>query len=360
MLCCDNCFVSPTLKDHINSKGFISDCDFCSSKGLKCIEPLHLFHCFKCMFSLYREVQYGIDYFEGDEPIDNGESIFELIEDTWHPIFSDQFDENNKATFWDELTTPDIFDKDNPKIDSTGLWTWDESAFEESWAQLSKHLKEKRRFTITDEVLSHFIEFLPAVLETIEVSIPSKKILYRSRLGPGRSLKPYPCDKMGSPSPEKTIMGGRANPPNIPFLYLADDKETSILESRPWKGAYVSVAEFETARNLRIADLTIDLLVKHPFACGDELRFEVHARQVLKQLGDELSKPLHPQTKSIDYIPTQYLTEIVRNLGFDGMIYRSALGNGKNIVIFDQKKTECRNVMLYQVDFEIKLEMKAP
>ena len=53
------------------------------------------------------------------------------------------------------------------------------------------------------------------------------------------------------------------------------------------------------------------------------------------------------------------MTEIVRNLRFDGMIYRSALGNGKNIVIFDEKKTECRKVMLYQVDFEIELEMNA-
>ena len=205
MLCCANCFVSPTLKDHIDSEGFISDCDFCSSKSTKCIEPPHLFDYFKFLFSLYREIQYGIDYFEGDDPLDNGESIFELVENKWYPIFSEQFDEDNKVTFWDELTTPDIFDKDNPKIDPTSLWTWDESAFEESWDQLSRHLKEKRRFSIANKGLTNFIRFLPPVLETIEITIPAKTFFFRSRLGPGISFKPYSCGKMGSPPLKKLL-----------------------------------------------------------------------------------------------------------------------------------------------------------
>ena len=68
-------------------------------------------------------------------------------------------------------------------------------------------------------------------------------------------------------------------------------------------------------------------------------------------MGEELSKPVNPDKASIEYVPTQYLTEIVRNLKYDGMIYPSALDEGKNIVLFDENVVSCGDdVKLYQVD----------
>lgn len=43
------------------------------------------------------------------------------------------------------------------------------------------------------------------------------------------------------------------------------------------------------------------------------------------------------------------MTEIVRNLKYDGMIYPSALGKGKNIVLFDENVVQCEKVKLHQV-----------
>ena len=69
-------------------------------------------------------------------------------------------------------------------------------------------------------------------------------------------------------------------------------------------------------------------------------------------LGRELSKPIDPNMTSIDYVPTQYLTELIRTQGYDGIIYPSALGkNGtKNIVLFSERNVECQDVTIYEVD----------
>ena len=75
---------------------------------------------------------------------------------------------------------------------------------------------------------------------------------YRARLGDGDKTKPFPKEKMGAPPPEKTLTGGRANPPGIPFLYLANNRETAIAETRPWIGASVSLGRFEPERDLNI------------------------------------------------------------------------------------------------------------
>jgi hypothetical protein len=36
----------------------------------------------------------------------------------------------------------------------------------------------------------------------------------------------------------------------------------------------------------------------------------------------------------LEYLPTQYLTEIIRQSGYEGMCFRSAVGPGKNLVLF--------------------------
>ena len=163
---------------------------------------------------------------------------------------------------------------------------------------------------------------------------------------------------MGSPPAEKTIGGGRANPPGIPFLYLSDDDKTAIIEVRPWKGAIVSVAKFETIKKIRVVDLTAAISIDDPFAYGNNLRYVLNNKALIRHLGDELSKPINPQTKNIEYVPTQYLTEIFRNLNFDGMIYPSALGKKKNIVLFSDDLVECKDVNRYKVDVEVSIAIE--
>lgn len=47
------------------------------------------------------------------------------------------------------------------------------------------------------------------------------------------------------------------------------------------------------------------------------------------------------QNKPLQYLPTQYLGELIKNSGFDGLRFRSSLHqNGYNIVLFDNQFCE--------------------
>ena len=341
MQCCANCFVSPKLKEYIDDEGTVGDCAFCSSKDVKCLKVSDLLEYFEPIFEMYRKIEYGRDFIQGDDPIDHGEFLPDLIENDWNPIFSDDFDEDMLDDFWDSLTKQDWIDKDNLPIDLSAFYVMIEDSFEDYWDSFSDYLRTNRRFTIIRDDVLQFTDFLPELLSGIEVQVNSGDKYYRARLGTGDETEPFPKEKMGAPPPEKTLSGGRANPPGIPFLYLTDEEKTAIAEVRPWKGATVSIATFTTKKEISLVDLTPKFYIDDPFYYGDNLEYVIKDNSILRRLARELSKPINPGKISIEYIPTQYVTEIIRNLEYDGMIYPSALGKGKNIVLFDEAVVEC-------------------
>ncbi|WP_350293202.1 sce7726 family protein [uncultured Croceitalea sp.] len=57
----------------------------------------------------------------------------------------------------------------------------------------------------------------------------------------------------------------------------------------------------------------------------------------------------------LDYIPTQYISEFIKSLGFDGVEYQSSLNSeGYNIAIFNPEKLECFKTNVYEIK-DIKL-----
>ena len=71
---------------------------------------------------------------------------------------------------------------------------------------------------------------------------------------------------------------------------------------------------------------------------------------MMRRFAEELSRPIDPNQAEIDYLPTQYLTEIVMKCGFDAVLYPSSLGPGKNIAIFDPASVKVDVTRLGQVD----------
>jgi len=56
------------------------------------------------------------------------------------------------------------------------------------------------------------------------------------------------------------------------------------------------------------------------------------------------------QDVNLDYLPTQYLCEFIKSLGFDGVEYRSAMAEGGyNLAVFNDKNLECVTAKHYQV-----------
>lgn len=140
---------------------------------------------------------------------------------------------------------------------------------------------------------------------------------------------------------------GRANPKGIPYLYAASHRETAIAEVRPWIGAYVSISEFRVVRPLTIVNCTSQASGSPLFYFKEPGPSEREAAN-WKSIDEAFSRPVTPNDHLADYVPTQILAEAFRFHGLDGVAYRSSLGPGHNIVLFDldaavvSQRTLCR------------------
>ena len=126
-----------------------------------------------------------------------------------------------------------------------------------------------------------------------------------------------------APDPFKVpVKDGRYNPSGVSYLYTAKEKETAFAEVRPMIKDYISIAEIQACRDLKLVDL--------------------HSQDRQKKENERLFSMVQNQFAKINrgdpqaYLVTQYLTAIVQRMGYDGLIYASAVtAEGTNCVIFN-------------------------
>jgi RES domain. len=142
---------------------------------------------------------------------------------------------------------------------------------------------------------------------------------------------------------------GRANPKGIPYLYCATHKETAMAEVRPWKDSFISLAQFETLRDLRIVDCAWGN-PKRKFVLEGELPRADWNHAVWADIDGAFSVPVSPSDDLADYVPTQIIAEFFKVHGWDGLAYRSSLGEGHNIALFE---LTCARPKVYRL-FDVK------
>jgi hypothetical protein len=155
---------------------------------------------------------------------------------------------------------------------------------------------------------------------------------------------------MGAP-PKRIASHGRANPVGIPCLYLGLTEKTAISEIRPHTGEMACVADFTTPNTLNLVDLRDPKKKASPFLLDDAKDIGRMRRDIpfLERLGDELTRPVLPQAAAIDYTPSQYLCEFIKKCGYNGVIYRSSVGEGMNLALFDPALATPGNVTQHRV-----------
>jgi hypothetical protein len=217
------------------------------------------------------------------------------------------------------------------------------NAFEskDTYRDFVETVRKERRFIFDGKAGS----FLAAVREASKSRVRilnSGHPLWRAQVGskfaPENKMgiqeeHPYPKARM-IPAPKFVKNGGRANPPGIAYLYLASTKETALAEMRPWLGESVTLAKFETKRNIQLV-----------VCCAgaenwEERLFEKSpsAKKIDQYVWDDIStafaRPVNREDQESAYLPTQILAEAFKAEGFDGLEYQSGLERGTNVVLF--------------------------
>lgn len=149
------------------------------------------------------------------------------------------------------------------------------------------------------------------------------------------------------PSPFRAFEG-RANPKGIPCLYVATSVKTAIGECRPWVGALVSVSQVKASRELKILNCTSE-------EKGGRIYFkepppEERERKVWRDVDRAFAEPVTRTDDTAEYAPTQIIAELFMENGLDGLGYRSALGTGHNLALFDLDCADVINGQLWKVD----------
>ena len=330
MGCCANCFGDSGLaakirNDHVDH----GTCEYCGSEDVDLVKPQQLRDLFELVVGIYTDQ-------------DGGQPLVSLLKSDWAMFGHERMDTAHaKELLAEILDDGEIVRRCfvlSPAYRSDSVREWKE--FRDELMRCNRFFP--RRTPDTDSLRS-WLPHLRANPDDLA------RTFYRARLQDGPT--PFPPEHMGAP-PLGRSSHGRANPAGIPYLYLASDQNTAVAEVRPHTGEVASVATFAIDDNLQVVDLRNPRGTVSPFLLEDEQQVGHLRRSMdfLALLGEELTRPVLPSAAHIDYLPSQYLCEFVKHCKFDGVLYRSSVGAGFNLALFDPSRARVGIVVQYKVD----------
>lgn len=314
MFCCPNCFTHTFLKDFIStSSKQEGKCSFCSHEGNQPLyKPTSLIDLFQPLLDLYVEEN-------------GGRPLVELLQFDWH-VFSSIIDKKKQSLLIAKIA---------------GVRGLSSKRFISTLVQNNELLGRWDDFT---NELKHENRFFPKKVNATELSVlfnylimsKEQKPKYVFRAIINHQSEILPITEMGKPPVEKST-DGRANPKGISYFYGASDEKTAIAEVRPYKTETICVAKYKVNKKIYLIDLRDPKSTISPFDIEEDklsLLYKEHM-PFLGHLSDVLSKPVLPHEKEMEYLPTQYLCELIKNYNFNGIAFKSSLEEGDNFVIFD-------------------------
>ncbi|MBZ9857071.1 RES family NAD+ phosphorylase [Mesorhizobium sp. CA13] len=235
-----------------------------------------------------------------------------------------------------------------------------------SYQWFARSVRHRRRYVWTDDE-NAFLAAVRATIHDRDVELPEGMILFRAQRGIdwrtrtdsedneiGEEPIGYGALRMMPRIDQATE--GRANPAGISVLYLGTTTRSAISEVRPWIGAWVSVAQFKIRRSLKALDLSRG----HGRSSFSEVGFhhlgteplnrERKEKAVWIDIDNAFSRPVTLSDDAADYVPTQILSELFRDAGYDAIVYKSQFGEeGFNIVLFNPNDAYILNCAPYEV-----------
>lgn len=342
MNCCTNCFESNYINDVILRNKTIGNCNYCNSEKVYIYDPSELNIFFKGIIDLYE-----VENEEG-KPLED-QIVFDFV----NKVFTQKLIEaNNVKRLIVDIVRDDIGDYQDI-LDNGVQLKYRNSDVEEviikplslSWDKFSGEIKTVNRFHFVNAL---DLERLKSLFKHFEKSITKGKKFYRARIS--NSSKGYSTENMGNP-PNHLAKSGRANPNGISYLYLANDITTTLYEARASLFDYVSVGTFRLEDNISVVNLSRSTYDVFRLAELESLEEVMIHGSFIDKLEQELSKPRRKNDSELDYLPTQYLSELIKSMGFDGIEFKSSLySKGYNVAIFYPNKFKCLDVNVYDID----------
>jgi len=336
MNCCASCFNSKQLIRIVESHSKKGQCQFCHSKDVHLMPAKELIIFFRNLFDQYIEDDVNGDLLDK-----------QILEDFPGQIFSnkskniknllEEIISTEKSTFQRVIDNKVLLE--NKKENLTQV--------SKIWSNFKNEIKFTNRFHIQNHLDLEKLKNLFTKEESLTKHIKPDSVFFRGRFSTKEGLS---IDKMSAPPPDKAT-SGRANPKGIAYLYLANDHKTVMYELRSALYDYLTIGHFKSTKYVKILNLN-DEVIYDPMLWteSEEILDFLNYNPFIRQFQEDLSKPIRRNDKEIDYLPTQYICEFIKSIGFDGVEFQSSLNSeGYNLAIFQIEKFECIKAEVFEI-----------
>ena len=181
-----------------------------------------------------------------------------------------------------------------------------------------------------------------------EKSLDEGTFFFRARILPPLEEKnneiyaTYFTEEQMDAPPSVQAREGRLNPVGISYLYLADDKETAVAETKPSIGARIQIGSYQLQKKIKVVNM-----------CGGKDFLCKIGKSSYKEEEDLLWRvvqisfliPIIPESVTqLAYLPSQYISEVFKYQGYEGVLFESVQReNGKNLVLFNSSNAKQEN-----------------
>lgn len=257
--------------------------------------------------------------------------MFKYSGPSWHDIAQGDVDEWESGDA--EIVKIDAFYSN--RDDNYLRYQWDDFTY------VVKHVN--RFFDIgSDRTREAMLGEFKEIFEIMEVKLPAGTLIWRARSNPKNPVDtPEAQRNECGPPPRHLSKPLRMNPAGISYFYGSDDLATCLAEIRPKPNDQIVYGQFSTLKPLRILDLSEVVLIGARSIFDPEYNHHLNwATEFLVGFIEEISKPIDDDVSSIEYVPTQILSEYIRKLGYDGVRYRSSKTGQQNYTLFCGREEE--------------------
>lgn len=349
---CIECSKDPVLKSFVAANATTEhQCSLCLEAGKPCSSSARaedLVNVIKALIRIhFDEEEYNPHWGGHDRPIALLSDENEIIHAS--RIVSDPPDNEHGL----DLLDHELSNEPYPEIDqgigvyagySEGQPNMLLEAIKHGDARPLRQLKQDLRAVNASELESSFRENLEPLIEPCSAEIAQGNTYFRARIGYERTewpdsmsmsatLRPVPFadDALGAPPPP-LASAGRLNRQGVSYLYVGTCAETAISEVRPHPGHLISVGKFECKERFEVLDFSKPTFLDFPLTDVGLSQFALAV-----SIERDLSKPITPEQRAA-YLSAQFIAELVRQRGFDGVLYRSSVSRGTNLCAFSPQK----------------------
>lgn len=338
---CESCCRADLLKSIFKRQSTKGDCSICQSKGCQVIETVDrdFVLAIKALIRYhYSEWDYhgklGGDGFESlflaENPIINLNPALDACEyEDFLLSFLTDIDRDQQITLFTAYGR-DIYQHQAMRAISEG--------YSPLILKVTQELKRRNHFLVEGDYEERFRD----IRDHVSTTVDPDSIWHRARIGATKRAacadyslnkntyyyEPYANETLAAP-PVGTTSAGRLNRPGVSYLYLASDQDTAVAEIRPHPAELVSLGAFSINKAQQIADLSRHQL-NELFRTDKEL--EILETIIAMENSFALAAP--PSNRQI-FSLTQFLAELLRRIGFSGVKFKSTVGQGINLVLFD-------------------------